>query len=414
MKSTLSVLTGLLVAGTLLQAQESKLIDENFLSALRSEAARQHPSAVAARFKSTAAAQDTRTVRLWNDPMVGVGFMGASQMMRADDGDIMFGIEQALPKPGMFDAQRRKAEAMGRAESQNALTSSLAVGAEGARSAIELALADESIRLQQTQIDWLAAIVENARQMAADPMGTSSDALRMDTELAKEKQMLDAARRSREGFAQKLNLTLGRPLDSHWPALKLPATPPPVPVAHAEIARIPHANPKVRAMKEMAGAANAETRMADRERLPEIAVGVDAQLYSGTGDIRSTTVGVKMSLPWFNDPSYQAKIDAAKSRELSATQDVETMRREIAAMVLNAVTEAANAAAQARAYSGEIHEKALTSSKSIEAAWISSKAPLTDLLYSSRTLFSIRLEQRRMIAMQLAALEELQTLVPNR
>jgi outer membrane protein, heavy metal efflux system len=414
MKSTLSAFTGLLVAGTLLQAQESKLVDENFLSALRSEAARQHPSAVAARFKSTAAAQDTRSVRLWNDPMVGIGFMGASEMMRADDGDIIFGIEQALPKPGMFDAQRRKAEAMGRAESQNALTSSLVVGAEGARSAIELALADESIRLQQTQIDWLAAIVENARQMAADPMGTSSDALRMDTELAKEKQMLDAARRSREGFAQKLNLTLGRPLDSHWPALKLPATPPPVPVAQAEIARIPHANPRVRAMREMAGAANAETRMADRERLPEIAVGVDTQLYSGTGDIRSTTFGVKMSLPWFNDPSYQAKIDAAKSRELSATQDVETMRREIAAMVLTAVTEAANAAAQARAYSGEIHEKALTSSKSIEAAWISSKAPLTDLLDSSRTLFSIRLEQRRMIAMQLAALEELQTLVPNR
>ena len=145
-------------------------------------------------------------------------------------------------------------------------------------------------------------MVENARQMAADPMGSSSDALRMETELAKEKQMLDAARRTREGYAQKLNLTLGRPLDSPWPTLKLPATPPPVPIAQAEIARIPHANPKVRAMREMAGAANAETRMADRERLPEVAVGVDTQLYSGTGDISSTTVGVKMSLPWFNDP----------------------------------------------------------------------------------------------------------------
>ena len=346
--------------------------------------------------------------------MIGFGFMGASKMMRMDDGDIMFGIEQALPKPGMFDAQRRKAEAMGRAELQNSITASLAAGAEGTRSAIEIALADESIRLQQAQIDWLTAMVENARQMAANPLGNSRDALRMETELAKEKQMLDAARRGRDGFAQKLNLTLGRPLDSPWPQLKLPATPPPVPLAQAEIARIPHANPRVRAMKEMAGAANAETRMGDRERLPEIAIGVDTQLYSGTGDIKSTTVGVKMSLPWFNDPSYQAKINAAKSRELAATQDVETMRREIAAMVLTAVTEAANAAAQARAYSGEIHDKAQTASKSIEAAWISSKAPLTDLLDSARTLFSIRLEQRRMIAMQLAALEELQTLVPNR
>ena len=414
MKSIIPIFTGLLVAGSLLRAQEAKLVDENFLSALRTEAARNHPAAVAGKYKAAAANQDMRAVRLWNDPMISFGFMAAAEMMRSDDGDIMVGIEQALPKPGMFEAQRRKAEAMGRAELQNALTSSLAAAAEGTRSAIEVALADESIRLQQSQIDWLTAMVENARQMAADPMGNSSDALRMETELAKEKQMLDAARRSREGYAQKLNLTLGRPLDSPWPALKLPATPPPVPLAQAEIARIPHANPKVRAMKEMTGAANAETRMADRERLPEFAVGVDTQLYSGTGDIKSTTFGVTMSLPWFNDPSYQAKINAAKSRELSATQDVETMRREVAAMVLNVATEAANAAAQARAYSGEIHDKALKASKTIEAAWISSKSPLTDLLDSSRTLFAIRLEQRRMIAMQLAALEELQTLVPNR
>ncbi len=52
--------------------------------------------------------------------------------------------------------------------------------------------------------------------------------------------------------------------------------------------------------------------------------------------------------------------------------------------------------------------------KTIEAAWISSKAPLTDLLDASRTLFAIRLEQRRLIAMQQAALEELHTLVPHR
>jgi len=414
MKFILSIFTSLFVAGSLLRAQDTKLVDESFLSSLRTKAARNHPSALSGKYKAAAAALDTRSVRLWNDPMVGFGFMGASEMMRADDGDILFGIEQALPKPGMYDAQRRKAEAIGRAERQNTLTASLAAGAEGARSAIEVALADESIRLQQSQIDWLTVMVENARQMAADPLGTSNDALRMETELAKEKQLLDAARRTRDGYAKKLNLTLGRPLDSPWPVLRLPATPPPVPLAQAEIARIPHANPRVRALKEMAGAANAETRMADRERLPELAVGVDTQLYSGTSDIRSTTVGLKMSLPWFNDPSYQARTNAAKSRELSATQDVETVRREVAAMVLTTVTEAANAAAQARGYSGEIHEKAQAASKSIEAAWISSKAPLTDLLDSSRTLFAIRLEQRRMVAIQLAALEELQTLVPNR
>ncbi len=414
MKPFLPLIAGLAVAGSPLHAGESQLLNDALLTRLRSEAARAHPAAMAGKSKARAAAQDARSVRLWNDPMAGIGFMGASRMMRMDDGDVMIGLEQTLPKPGMFEAERRRMEAMSRAASESALGSAQAAGAEAAKAAIELALADESITLQQAQVEWMEALVENARQMAADPMGGGTDALRMETELAKERQMLDAARRSREGFARKLNITLGRALESPWPVMKLPASPPPVPVARAEIARIPHANPQVRAMREMAGAAKAEIRMADRERLPEVSVGVDAQLYSGTGDIKSTTFGVKLSLPWFNDPSYQAKIDAATNREAAARQDVESMRREIAGMVSMAATEAANAAAQARAYSGEIHEKALKARQTTEAAWISSKAPLTDMLDASRTLFAIRLEQRRMTAMQLAALEELKTLVPHR
>lgn len=414
MHSFLQILAGLAVAGSLLHAGETRLLNDEFLAQVRNDAARAHPAAVAGRYKAKAAASDVKAVRLWNDPMVGIGFMGASRMMRADDGDVMLGIEQSLPKPGMFEAERRKMEAMTRAEQEAARGSADAVGAEAAKAAIELALADESITLQQAQVEWMAAMAENAKQMAADPMGSSTDALRMETELAKEKQMLDAARRTREGFARKLNITLGKPLDSPWPALQLPATPPPVPVAKAEIARIPHANPKVRSMKEMVSAANADARIADRERLPEVSVGVDTQLYSGTGDIKSTTLGLKLSLPWFNDPSYQAKIDAAKIRETAASRDVESMQREIAGMVSMAATEAANAAAEARAYSGEIHEKAQLAVKTTEAAWISSKAPLTDLLDSARTLFAIRLQQRRMIAMQIAALEDLRTLVPHR
>ena len=414
MNTILQICSGIVVAGGLLHAGESQLLDLQYLSRLRAEAAANHPTAIAGNQRLAAATHDVRSVRLWNDPMVGFGFMGASKMMRMDEGDIMVGFEQALPKPGMFAAERAKMEAMRRAEAENSGSATLAAGALAAKAAIELALADEAIALQQAQITWMTAMVANARQMALDPMGSSTDALRMETELARDQQMLDAARRSRKGYAMNLNLVLGRPLESPWPEFRLPATALPVPLAQAEVARIPHANPKVRAMREMANAAKADTRIADRERLPEVAVGVDTQLYSGTGDIRNTTVGIKLSLPWFNDPVYQSKIDAARSRELAAGSDIETMRREIASMVVMAATEAASAAAQARAYAGEIHDKALKARETTEAAWISSKAPLTDLLDASRSLFAIRLEQRRMVAMQLVALEELHTLVPNR
>jgi hypothetical protein len=45
----------------------------------------------------------------------------------------------------------------------------------------------------------------------------------------------------------------------------------------------------------------------------------------------------------------------------------------------------------------------------MEGAWISSKSPWTDLLTANRSLFFIRLEQRRFIAKQ-----DLNLLVPNR
>lgn len=413
MKSILPIFTGLLVAGPLLHAQDTRLLDGKFLSDLRTEATRKHPAARSAELRASAAAHDIRGVRLWDDPMVGLSVMMADKAMRRDDGDLRVSLEQPLPKPGLFAANLARAEAMQRAEQENSRTSSLETGASAARDAIELALADESIALQTAQIRWLDSMVTNARQTALNPEGTSIDALRLDSELARENQILQAARRTRESVSRSLNLRLGRPLESPWPALRLPSEPPPVPVATAEIARISRVNPKVRSMKEMASAATAETRIADRDRVPQLALSVDADLYSG-GDFRSASVGLKMSLPYFNRSSYSAKIEASQLREKAAVKDIETARLDVASAVLAATTAAANAAAQARAYSGDIHQRALQASQAVETSWISSKSPLTDLLESNRLLFSIRLEQRRFVALQLAALEELNLLVPVR
>jgi len=165
-------------------------------------------------------------------------------------------------------------------------------------------------------------------------------------------------------------------------------------------------------MKEMAGAAHAEIRIADRERLPSFSAGIETRGYSQDG-YRGTTLGLKMSVPWFNRENNQAKVDAAELRSDAAFTDIETVRREIAALVIAAATDAANAAAQARAYGGEIRTKATEATESVQASWITSKAPLTDLLETRRLLFSVDLEQRRQIAMQLAAIEKLNLLVPS-
>ncbi len=407
-----TILSGLLVAASLLHAQEARLVDGKFLSSLRAEASRNHPAASSAKLLAAAADSDIRGVRLWDDPMVGLSLMAADKATRRDDGDVRLGFEQPLPKPGLFAANLAKAEALRRAGLENSRSSTLEVGTAAAKGAIELALSDESISLQAGQIQWLNTMAVNARQMAVNPGSTSVDALRLESELARETQILEAARRTRDSLSRSLNLRLGRPLESPWPTLQLPADPLPVPVANVEIARVPRVNPKVRSMKEMASASSAETQIAQKERQPQISVAVETDLYSG-GDFRSASVGLKMSLPYFNSTSYDAKIQASQLREKAAAKDIESVRLEVASAVLATVADAANAAAQARAYSGEIYQRSLQATQAVEGAWISSKSTLTDLLDSNRQLFSIRIEQRRLIAMQQAAFEELNLLVPD-
>jgi len=412
MKSMTSLIAGLFVASSLLGVQATQLLDEAFLAALRSEAARHHPAASAASLRRAAAARDVRSVRLWDDPTVGLSLMAADAEKRRSDGDVRVSLEQMLPKPGLFAATCSKAEALQRAELENFRSSAIKVGAMAARDAIELALADESIALQNVQLKWLDSMTENARQRVANPDATGIDALRLESELARETQILAAARRTRESLARSLNLRLGRALESPWPILNLGDASYSVPLANAEIARISRANPKVRSLREMASAASAETRIAERERLPQLSVGVDIDTYSGN-DFRSASVGLKMSLPYLNRSSYSAKIAASQLREKAVLKDIETTRLEIASGVLAAVAESKNAAALAQAYSGDVYQRALSASHAVEGSWISSKSSVADLLDAQRQLFSIRLEQRRFVAMQRVALEELHQLVPN-
>ncbi|MFT3991905.1 MAG: TolC family protein [Luteolibacter sp.] len=413
MKFHILLLSGTLVSTCFAQAEKPERINTTWLARLRAEAAAHHPAATASRERARASAAETRSVYLWDDPMVGMSLMAADEMMRRDEGDVRLMIEQAFPKPGVYQATRAKAAAMRRAGEHQSRATALETGAAAARLAIELALADEAILLQQQQLDWLREMETNARQRALNPGSSSSEPLRFSAELLKETEMLNAAKRTREGISQRLNVVLGRKPAATWPGLRLPERSLPIPIARAEIARIPRSNPQVLAMKSMKDAAHEEVRLADRERQPGFAITTGTNVYSG-GDFRSAEVGVKLNLPWFNDKSYQAKIDAAAHREAAAAADIETMLREIEGQVVSSIAEAANAAAQADAYAGEIDSRTRLAADSIQSSWITSTATLNELLESRRLLFSIRLDQRRFIAMQLAALEDLNLLVPRK
>ena len=393
------------------KAQTAREVDAPFLDALRVEVRTNHPTLAAAQAKVHAAEAGVRAVRLWEDPMVGLGVMAAETMMRREDGDLMFSAEQALPRRKLYEARKARAVAESSILQAQTRTAALSLETRVAQTAIELALADEVIGVATNQVRWLESMAVNARQRLADPMANASEPLRMESELAQEQQRLDTSKRQRTRLVRELNILLGRPIDSEWTVLRLPDAAASTPPLTNELARLFQANPMLNAQFRMADAAKADIEAARRERSPIFSVGAESRVYSG-GDFRETTVGAKMSLPWFNSSTYRASVDRARQQQTAAEREIEMLERDLRKQIVTALTDAENAERQAATFTEQVIPRAEKASEATQNAWVSSKAILSEVLESRRALLNARLEQRRAVAAQRAALETLRSIVP--
>ena len=342
-----------------LQAQQVTVIDSNVLSAIRAEAAQKHPASLAAAERLAASSSDILATRLWDDPTIRFGYRGARESRQRSEGDVNFGIEIPIPKPGLYAANLSKSEALNRAKKNSLLATRISSASDASTLAIELGLSQEILTLLNGELKWLKEMEVNANQMALNPTATSIDAIRISAEIAKFSVEITSAENNRDALASQLNLALSRPLKATLPSYRLPTKTPPVPPAASEIARIPYANPQFEAMREMTSASQADIRIADRERLPQLAISIDNTAYFSRSDHRETSVGVMMSIPWFNNRSNDAKVQSAERTHKANNAELEALRLDLSRQVAVAAAEAANASAQARAYAGEIREKAI-------------------------------------------------------
>jgi len=392
-------------------AQEPRLLDAVFLDTLRAEVRTNHPSVAAAQARVLAAESGVRAVRLWEDPMAGLGFMAADREMRMDDGDIMFGVEQMLPRRKLYEARKARAGAERAIFEAETRTAALNLETLVAQSAIELALADEMLAIQTNQLAWLESMAANAREKLKDPMANASEPLRLESEVAQERQKIDATERQRTRLVRQLNILLGRGTDEAWPNLRLPESATLTPGLSDELARLYQVNPMLQALLNTAEAAKSEIEVARRERSPVFSVGVESSVYSG-GDFRQATVGAKMTLPWFNNSVYRANTDRAIQQQAAAEKETEALARRLRGEAVAAHTEAETSARQAKTFSEEVIPRAGKAVESTQNAWISSKASILEVLDARRSLLNARLEERRSVAAHRGALEMLRSIVP--
>ena len=412
---TITVLTTFLTVAPIAPVargdETPRVADEAFLDALRAEVRLSHPRLEAARTREQAAATAALGVRLWDDPVAGFSTMAARPAMRREDGDIGFTVEQMLPRQNLYVARRAKALREVRVRAEITRAAATAVEADAASTALELALADEVLRLRTGEVGWIEQMAVNAREKLADPASNAGESFRLESELARERQALHEIASRRLGLSRSLNILLGRNVENPWPPLALPPAPAPLTESAPDWQRLARQNPELRTLHAAAEAAEAEVAVIEQERSPQLSLGADTSVYSG-GSLRSGGVALKISLPWFNDRVYKTAIERAQLESAAAGRDAEAARRNVEEEAVSALTEAKTAAEQSTAYRREVIPAADQAAEAIEAAWISSQASLLDVLDARRSALGARLAERRFMAAHRAALENLRALIP--
>lgn len=383
--------------------------DSGYILNLVREVLANHPKMDAAEARTQAAAAAVRSVRLWEDPQLMLGGVAARKSMRMDDGDIKVGVEQTLPRPGLYKAEKRQAIAEQAMQGAEQRMTAADLGLSVAQSALELALADELLRFQGKELGELDSLVQVARERAKNPDATAAETLRLESELELRTQTLEASRRKRGQLAFTLNLLTGRAARAGWPMLALPDSVRDTMSMTTLLARMEKNNPALAALRHKIEAAQAGADAARERRKPVFMAGVESSIYSG-GDLRDVMFTLKMSLPWFNDPVYKADITRAGLLRNAAQHDFAAELRSLDAGLAALLTEAENQRRLAEAYRAQVLPKQEKAVEATQNAWISSKATLIEVLEARRMLLDTRMEMQRAFAAHHAAMHGLTAL----
>jgi outer membrane protein TolC len=381
-----------------------------FIARLAAEAQRSHPKIQAERARTEAALAGITAIRLWEDPDAIFGVTAASRAMQMDDGDVRVGVEQKLPRTGVYRAEVRRAAAESQAQDAMRRLSANELALSVAQAALELALADEVIGLQADDVRWLETIVGTALERVKDPNATAAEPLRLEGELALRSQRLEAARRERAQFERNLNILLGRNPNAHWPALVLPSEARVPKSVSALRAKLEADNPMLAGLRYKIDSATAEEDAFRERQKPTFAVGVESSIYSRDADVKETMLSMRVSLPWFNRAAYRADVARAERLKAAAQSDLAAQQRELFAKLTQLLTQAENSLRIVTAYSSDVLPKAGKALDVTRSAWVSSKATLLEVLDSRRALLEARQEQKRASAAFHVALHSLAAL----
>jgi len=386
---------------------ETTTVTPEYVNQLAEQMRTNHPAIKAAWARTNAAAANAASIRTWDDPMVDLGGMAAEEMMRAEDGDIIYGVEQKLPLFGKPKAERQMARAELATEMASAEYRTQLLRSELAKAVFRAAFADVVVELGKEDLRWLEAMAQTMDSRYRSGQSTLVETLQVQNERARRATTLenDIARLSNQRVV--LNRFLNRDLDAAWPKFRLPDLAAPVVFNQKLVEYALRYEPRSEVKRREIRQAEAGVELAKRKSRPDLSAGVEARNYSGDGEFRQGMFFLRMSLPWVNNSKYRHDIRREEARKQATEMELADYEQDLRQELHQLTVRIGSARREALLYANEIIPRSESALASARAGWESGRNMFRDLIEARRMLVEARLMHAKAIAEQYEMLSEL-------
>ena len=378
-----------------------------YINQLAEEMRGRHPALQAAWARTNAAAAGVRAVRTWDDPMVQLGGMAAREPMRADEGDIMYGVEQKLPLFSKPKFARSVARAELWTEMANADYQFQVLRRELAKAAFRTALADEVVVIGQQDLAWLETMTRTMEGKYRAGEATLVETLLLQNERSKRATQLETDRDRLTHERVSLNRMLNRDLLSPWPTLELPSLAGPVVYGSRLSEFALKYEPWIEMLRRQIKQAEATVALTRRQRLPDVNAGLEARNYSGDGSFRQGVLLFSMPIPWVNSGKYREDVNRDEAKLRAVESDLLDYELSVREEVHQLTVKIDAARREAVLYRDQIIPRSQTALDSARSGWEANRGTFRDVLDARRMLLDGRLMRARAVAEQYQMLSEL-------
>jgi cobalt-zinc-cadmium efflux system outer membrane protein len=371
-----------------------------------------NPMLAAARLRAEAAAERVAPAGALPDPQLGLALMNRMVGAPGSTMDPMtmnqVQVSQMFPWPGTLAAGRERATRLAGAAGFEAEEAERMLVARVEGTYYQIAGMDRALTIMANTRALMRELVGITQTMYGVGEGPQQDVLQAQVAVARMTEDILLMEAERRAMAARFNALLGRAASDPVGALELPGAVGPMLSPDSLMRLAEHHRPALAAARERIRAAEAGTRAAERERYPDLMVGVQYAGRPRYDNMASLMLGVSVPLragarqrPMWRE--MQAMEAMARAEALALVNETHALIAELVAMV-------ERSRILAELYATSILPQARASGEGALAAYRVGRVNFMSVIENQMTVNRYETERVRLIAAYHAARAELAAL----